>query len=157
ARKIGDLGDLTRPHFGHWVTLPVIAYRLLWWMVGLRSYTPYLLLVIGAHLAVAALLRAVMRRAGISPWLATLGAAALLFFGSGAENVLVAFQVTYAGALAFGLGHLLLADHDGPLDRRDWFGLLAGFAAILCSGVGPTMVLVVGLAVLLRRGWRSAG
>jgi hypothetical protein len=156
TRKIGNFGDLMRPHFGHWTALPVIAYRLLWWLVGLRSYTPYLLLVIGAHLAVVALLRVVMRRAGIGPWLATLAAAIVLFFGSGAENVLIAFQVTFVGALAFGLGQLLLADHDGSLDRRDWLALLCGFAALLCSGVGVTMVFVVGLAVLLRRGWRIA-
>ena len=55
-RKAGDVGDLMRPHFGHWTLLPMLAYRLLWTMVGLRSYTPYLLLAIAAHLAVAALL-----------------------------------------------------------------------------------------------------
>ena len=32
-RKAGDLGDLFRPHNGqHWATLPILAYRLLWWM-----------------------------------------------------------------------------------------------------------------------------
>ena len=75
-----------------------------------------------------------------------------MFFGAGAENILVAFQITFVGALVFGLTQLLLADHDGPLDRRDWLGLLAGFAGLLCSGVAITMTVVVGLAVLLRRG-----
>ena len=49
-----------------------------------------------------------------------------MFFGAGAENILVVFQITFVGALVFGLVQLLLADHDGPIDRRDWFGLLAG-------------------------------
>ena len=77
----------------------------------------------------------------------------------GAENILVAFQITFVGALVFGLGQLLLADHDGPIDRRDWLGLVAGLAALLCSGVAITMVFVVGLAAVLRRGrrgWRRA-
>ena len=51
---------------------------------------------------------------------------------------------------------LLLADHDGPVDRRDWLGMAAGLAALLCSGVAITMTLVVGIATLLRRGWRVA-
>ena len=155
-RKIGDFGDLMRPHLGHWTTLPVIAYRLLWSLVGLRTYTPYLMLAITAHLAVAALLRAVMRRAGSGPWWSTLAATVLLFFGSGAENALVAFQITFLGALAFGLSQLLLADHHGSLDKRDWLALVMGFAGLMCSGVELVMVVVVGLVVFSRRGWRLA-
>ena len=56
----------------------------------------------------------------------------------------------------FGLVQLLLADHEGPIDRRDWLALLAGLAALMCSGVAIAMVLVVGIAMLLRRGWRIA-
>ena len=156
ARTAGNFGDLMRPHFQHWTTLPILAYRLIWALVGIRSYTWYLTLVVLAHLAVAALLRAVMRRAGVSPWSSTFAAAIFVLFGSGAENVLIAFQVTFVGAMVFGLSQLLLADHDGPLDRRDWLGLLAGLCGLLCSGVALTMTVVVGLAVLLRRGWRVA-
>jgi hypothetical protein len=58
--------------------------------------------------------------------------------------------------LAFGLVYLLAAGHDGPWDRRDLFGLLAGLASLMCSGVGVTMVLVVAVAVGIRRGWRMA-
>ena len=36
-RKAGDLGDLFRPHNGHWTTLPILAYRLLYAIFGLRS------------------------------------------------------------------------------------------------------------------------
>ena len=156
-RKAGDLGDLVRPHFQHWTTIPVVLYRLLWSVVGLRSYWPYLFVVVLAHLAVAALLRVAMQRAGVGAWLATAMVVPFVFFGAGAEkHILLAFQITFVAALAFGLIHLLLADHDGPFDRRDWLGVGAGLAALLCSGVGVTMTLVVGIAVLLRRGWRVA-
>jgi hypothetical protein len=156
TRTGGNLGDLFRAHYQHWTTLPVIAYRLLWTAVGLRSYAPYQLLVIGAHLAAAALLRAVMRRAGVRPWVATLVAAVFVFFGAGAENILIAFQITFVGALVFGLAQLLLADHDGAVDRRDALALLAGLASLMCSGVGIAMAIIVGIAMLLRRGWRIA-
>ncbi len=155
-RTAWNLGALLRPHTDHWTTLPIIAWRALWWTVGLRSYLPYVLLSVLTHVAVAALTRTVMRRAGVDPWIATIVAAAVLFFGAGAENIMYAFQITFTGALAFGLAHLLLADHDGPIGRRDWLGLLAGFLGLLCSGVAVTMVAVVGIATFVRRDWRAA-
>lgn len=156
ARRGGDAGDLFRGHYQHWTTVPILAYRGLWSLFGIRSYLPYQLLVIAAHLGAVALLRVVMRRAGVSPWMATLTAVVLVFFGSGAENILIAFQITFVGSLFFGLAQLVLADHEGPWDRRDWLGLLAGFAGLMCSGVAVAMTIVVGIAMLLRRGRRIA-
>ena len=66
------------------------------------------------------------------------------------------FQITLVGSLVFGLVHLLLATHDGPFDRRDWFGLAAGLAGLMCSGVAVSMVIAVGVSMLLARGWRMA-
>jgi len=55
-----------------------------------------------------------------------------------------------------GLAHLILADHDGQFDRRDVIGLGFGVLGLLCSGLAVTMTIIVGLAVLIRRGWRLA-
>ena len=97
-----------------------------------------------------------MRRGGVSPWIATIAAALFTFFGAGYTNIIDGFQIGLVGSLVFGLTHLLLADHDGPLDRRDAVGLGAGFAGLLCSGVAVPMTIVVGITMLLRRGWRIA-
>jgi hypothetical protein len=156
GRDGGDLGDLLRPNNEHWSTLPILAYRLLWHVVGLRTYTPYLALLITLHLTAAVLLRIVMRRAGVSPWIATAAATLLVLFGAGSQNITWAFQIGFVGALVLGLTQLLLADHDGPIDRRDWLGLLAGIVGLLCSGVSVTMAVVVGIATLARRDWRAA-
>jgi hypothetical protein len=152
----GDVGGLLRPDNEHWTTLPKIEYRLLFNIFGLNTYVPYQLVTISLHLAAAALLRVVMRRANVSAWMATLVACVFVLFGSGDHNILRGFQVTFTGAVAFGLIQLLLADHDGKIDRRDWFGLLAGVAALMCSGVGLAMVAAVALCALIRRGWRAA-
>jgi hypothetical protein len=156
ARTAGSMNDLFRPHFEHWSTLPILAWRLLWTVFGLHTITPYEVLAIVVHLAVAALLRVIMRRSGVNPWVATAVATLFVFFGRGAEDVLVAFQVTLVASLLFALLQLLLADHDGPLGRRDALGLLAGFIGLLCSGLAVTMTITVGIALLLRRGWRAA-
>jgi len=155
TRTAGNAGDLFRSHFQHWTTIPILVYRLLWTLVGMHSYVPYQTIVILGHLTVVALLRVVMRRAGVRPWVATIVAAVLVFFGAGAENILVAFQISFIGSLVFGLTQLLLADHDGPIDRRDWLGLLAGFAGLMCSGAAVAMTVMVGLAIILRRGRRG--
>ena len=155
TRTAGDAGDLFRSHFQHWTTVPILVYRLLWSLVGMHSYVPYQTLVILGHLTVVALLRVIMRRAGVRPWVATIVASVLVFFGAGAENILVAFQISFIGSLVFGLTQLLLADHDGPIDRRDWLGLLAGLAGLMCSGAAIAMTVIVGFAVILRRGRRG--
>jgi hypothetical protein len=156
ARKAGDLGDLFRPHNEHWSTIPILSYRVLYSFVGLRSYLPYQFVVVALHVTAAWLLWLIMRRARVQPWLATAAASLFALFGSGYQDIISAFQVGFTGALVLGLTHLLLADHDGPSDRRDWLGLLAGLAGLMMAGVAVTMVIVVGLAVLLRRGWRAA-
>jgi hypothetical protein len=153
----GGFGSVFRTNtYGHWMTLPILAYRLLWWLFGLRHFKAFLLLVIVLHLTVAALLRLVMRRGGAGPWISTIAASMLVFFGPGAFNIFVPFQITFDGSLAFGLSHLLLADHDGKFDRRDIVGMVCGLAGLMCSNVSIAMVATVGLAVLLRRGWRMA-
>ncbi len=156
GRQAWSLHDLLRPHNGHWSTLPILEYRALYALFGLRTYLPYQLTMLIVRVAAAVLLRAVMRRAGISPWVATALASFFLFLGTGWQDIIWGFQTGYIGAFAFGLIQLLLADHDGKLDRRDWLGLLAGFAGLLCSGVAVSMVIAVAVAATLRRGWRVA-
>ena len=151
-----NVHDLLRAHYGHWVAVPIVIYRALWAIVGLRSYLPYASVTIALHLTAAALLWVIMRRSEVGAWTSAVAASVFALFGAGAQNLLWAFQVTFTGALVLGLTHLLLADHDGPVDRRDWLGLAAGFLGLMCSGVAVTMVFAVGVAALLRRGWRVA-
>jgi hypothetical protein len=156
TRRAGSINDLLRPHYGHWSALPILTYRALFNVFGLRTYLPYQIVVVGLHLIVAALLRLIMRRAGVGPWLATTAASLFALLGSGYEDIIWAFQIGFVGSLTFGLVQLLLADHDGPVDRRDWLGLLAGIAGLLCSGVAVVMTVAVGVTTLVRRGWRIA-
>jgi hypothetical protein len=156
ARDAGSLDSLLRPHNEHWTTFPILAYRAMWSLVGLHSYLPYQLMSISLHVIAAGLLRAVMRRSDVAPWIATAAAGLFALFGAGAQDIFLAFQITFVGSLAFGLGQLLLADHDGPADWRDCLAVAAGLASLMCSGTGVSMVFIVGVAVLLNSGWRRA-
>jgi hypothetical protein len=148
--------DLLQPHGDHLVALPALIFRLLFTVFGLRTYLPYQVVAIVTHIAIAALLRLIMRRAGVNAWVATAASTLFLFFGAGSENILIAFQITFTGALALGLTQLVLADHDGPLDHRDALGLGAGLGSLLCSNVALVMVAAVGTNALLARRWRAA-
>jgi hypothetical protein len=156
GRKATSVNDLFRPHNGHWSTVPILAFRTLWAVFGMRTYVPYQAAVLALHLGACALLRTTMRRAGVGPWVATAVAAAFVLFGPGQEDIIWAFQIGYTGSLAFGLAQLVLADHDGPVDKRDVLGIVAGALALLCSGVGIAMAIVAGVAILGRRGWKVA-
>jgi MFS family permease len=156
GRDGGSVSDVFRPHAElHPVAVPVVVYRLLFNAFGL-DFTPYLIVIVTMHLGVAALLRVVMRRADVGPWLATVAAGSLVLFGRGEENILWPFQIGFVGALLLGLSQLVLSDHDGPFQRRDLLGVLCGIGAVMSTGMGLFMIVAVGLANLARRGWRAA-
>ncbi|MEO6627221.1 MAG: hypothetical protein ABIP03_01490, partial [Aquihabitans sp.] len=151
-----NANSLLRPHNDHLIAFPVLVYQALWAVFGLRTYVPYQLVVIVLHLVSLTLLRVIARRAGASPWIATTTALAFVAFGAGRQDILWAFQMTLTGSLAFGLAHLVCADHDGPIDRRDLAGICFGFLAITSSGLGVLLTALVAGIVLARRGWKAA-
>ncbi len=155
-RELGSIEDLFRDHNSHWSTVPIVMYRLLWSLFGLRTYLPYLAVVAALHLACAAMLRVVMRRAGAGPWVATVAASAFALLGTGYQDIVWAFQIGFDAALLLGLVALVLADLDGGLAHRDVFALVACVGALASSSVGLVMAGAVTLAVLVRRGWQIA-
>jgi hypothetical protein len=138
---------------GHWLTVPIVLFKLMLELFGLGSYWPFLLLALASHAGAVVLSRVVCRRVGVSAWTTTLLTVMLLFFGAGWHNITFAIQVCYNLSVVCFLGQLLLADHDGPIDRRDVAGALLGLVGVMTSGFGP--IFMAGLAVLfaLRRRW----
>lgn len=149
--------DLLEPNAGsHWVAVPRLVYWAFWHIWGLTTYRPYLAANLALHVTAVVMLRNLLRRSGVSPWLATAGALPMLLFGPGHEGILLAFQIGFTGSIAWGLVQLVLADVEGGFQRRDCLALAAGLLAITSSGVGLATTVMVGLALLVRRGWRMA-
>jgi len=143
-------------HNGQWSTLTRLQYRLTFELWGLRTYLPYQVPVVLAHLVVAALVRQVSIRCGVRGWIATAVAVAFVFFGSGHENVLFGWSSSMTGSLVCGLGLFLLADGPPAVTRRDWLGLLLGVVGLMTSSVFMGLVVGLGVATVLRRGLRVA-
>jgi hypothetical protein len=147
---------LFAPYINHWIGVPNVLWEVLFRFFGMRTYLPYLLPTLAAHLGIVALLRVILLRMGIGPWRATLACLPLLVTGAGAGNLAFGWQIEFLGAVGFGLGQLLLTDHDGPPDRRDAAGVLVGLLGLMCSGVAPTFVFLAGANQALRSRWLGA-
>jgi hypothetical protein len=143
-------------HNGHWITVVRFDYRLNFELWGLRSYLPYQIPVVLAHLSAAVLLRQVIRRLGVRGWIATCVALAFLFFGSGGDNIMFGFQVSLTGSLVCGLALFLLADGPRSLTPRDWLALGIGLVGLMTSSLFPALLIGVVVTTLMRRGVRVA-
>jgi hypothetical protein len=158
------LGDTIRmylrPHNEHWSTLPLLVYRAIFGVVGLKAYWPYLIVHLAAHVGLGLLLARRLRLDRVRVPAILLTTATFLLLGAGAENIFWAFQTAWIAAVGFCLIGLEIVDKaagDGSLDKRA-VGLLwlVGIAALMCAGTGVSSVVAICLSVLLRFGWRKA-
>ncbi len=147
---------LFEPHYEHWTTVPILAYRALYSLVGLHSYVPYIALVIIVHLATVVLLWHVMVRSKIDPWVALCFVTVFAVLGTGYEDLTNGWQVTLIAPLALGLAAILVVPESGPLGGRDAVAAAFMTVAMMCSGVALPMLVSVALVALVRRGWRVA-
>ena len=97
-----------------------------------------------------------MLQARITPWVATVVVLPLIVLGAGSQNLLWAFQIGFLGSVALGLGAMLLVNHAGTWQRRDWAGARAGRLRAALVGRHVLLVVVCALVVLLRRGIKPA-
>ena len=156
----GILGSPVRgllvPHNEHWSTAPIMVWRGLFTVFGVRTYTPYLLVMVAAHLVTTHLLWRLLLRVGVDAFVATVACVPFIVLGAGSENLTQAFQFSLIVPLALGFGALLLIPDRGPFGSRDVVVVAVLVFALMWSGIAVTMVVVVGLFGLLARGIKVA-
>jgi len=146
---------LLDPHNEHWSTVPVLLFRGVFAVFGLRHYLPYGMLPILAHVVTCAALYVLLRRCQVGPWVAVLTVTVLAFFGGGAENLLWDFQVGFLGSAAFGMLALVVAS-GGEWTRGRVVTIWAlALLGLMSSGMGIPLTAWLGLFLLWRRGLRS--
>ena len=141
---------------GHWMTIPILIYRVIHAIFGTGSYWPYLMPTMACHLGIVVLVRRLSLRVGVDTVDSDDPRRTLAVFGSGWENIVFAIQIIYNLSLLAFLVHLVLIDHDGPPDRRDAMGVVAGLVAVASSGFGPFFIVGTLLFTVLRRRWKAA-
>jgi hypothetical protein len=144
GRRGSSIGTYLHPHNGHLSLFPVVVYKILLSIFGLRHYLPYRVVSIALHLLGSGLLYVLVRRR-IGPWLALVATAILLFMGTAYQDLLWPFQISYLGSVAGGLGALALLERPGA--RRD--GWVAALLILSLSSSGVGIAFLVACAVLL--------
>lgn len=144
------------PHNGHWSTAPTLIFELLSALFGLDSYLPFALVVTALHLVGVHLIWRITLKSGVNPWIATAAVAVFAFFGSGAENILWAFQIGYIGALVIGLAAFLLAWDDSGSRLRFAAAVAVSVFSLPWSGTAVPVVVATAAMVWWKQGWRRA-
>ncbi|MHB8614321.1 MAG: hypothetical protein ACYDAL_18165, partial [Candidatus Dormibacteraceae bacterium] len=125
------------PHNEH----PSILFRLLYSAllntIGMRSYVPYMAVLLVLHATNVVLLFLVVRRRGAGDAVAVGSAALLMVLGAGWENLLWAFQMAWLASVACGLG-MLLALQTRPARRNLALAVGLAAASLMFSGIGLT-------------------
>lgn len=147
---------LWAPHVGHWSTLPFALFIALRDTFGLDSYSPFLAIELGLHLALVHVLWRLMLKAGVAAWVATSASILLMLLGAGAENIWWAFQTGFIGAVLLALlAMLLLLDGSTAVWRLVAAGTLA-LLSLMCSGTAIPALVATGIVAIARIGvWRS--
>jgi hypothetical protein len=139
------------PHNEHWSTIPRLVYQALLDVVGLRSYLPYLAVLLALHLAATAGAFVLLARR-LAPIAALIAVLPLLVLGSGWENLLWAFQVGFVGSVAAGTWALVVLEGDrrgaGPL------GAALLVLALACSTMGLFFLLAAAIRLMIDAGRR---
>ena len=149
-----SLLDHFRPHNVHWATLPGLVYTVLLSVFGARHYLPFMVVLLLLHAAVALMLfRIVRRRAGDLP--ALLSALTLLVLSRGWENLIWAFQMSFAGSVLAGLLAMDLLDETGASRARVGLASAALTLGLACSGIGLVFLGAVAVDLAFDRRRRS--
>jgi hypothetical protein len=141
-----------QPHNEHPSMILKLVYAALLNTVGLRTYWPYMLVLVALHMIGAVLLfELVRRRAGELVGLAC--AAMLLVLGAGWEDLLWAFQIGFVGSVACGLGMIVALQ--GPSTPRRLLASVALLtASLMFSSIGLFFGVVAAVMLALSPGRR---
>ena len=147
AERPISIDSFLRPFNEHWLGVTTLVYRLLLERVGLTSYIPYLGLLLILHVVVIFEVYVLARRTA-GAVVGVLAATVVAFLGSGFENLYWAMQIGFVGAIALGLGAVILLDGHTSRVRFAAASLLLTIG-VMTSGFGLFMLAFAGLDLIL--------
>jgi hypothetical protein len=134
-REAWTLDALIQPHNEHLSIGLAFVYKVIFGIVGMRSYLPYLVVLAALHVGVAAaVVRLALRRNG---WgLALPLGVLMLLLGTGSENLYWAHQIGFVGSTACGLWAL-----DAQQRGRWAIASVLLLVAVVTVGIGLPFVI----------------
>lgn len=152
----GSSEGLFEPYAAHWVTLLDVTWRMLFELVGLRHFLPFVLLAVGSHLLVCWASYLLLVRVGQGPWVAALCVTLLATAGTASEGYLFYAAVALTVPVGLGLLAVLLLEPPEGRSSRPVPASVLLVLGLMWSTVGLVAVVLVGSYVLGRRGLREA-
>jgi hypothetical protein len=147
AERPISIDSFLRPFNEHWLGVTALVYRILLERVGLGTYIPYLSLLLALHVVVTLEVYVLARRTA-GALIGVLAATIFAFLGSGFENLYWAMQIGFVGAIALGLGAVILLDgRAGRVQLVAASTLLT--VGVMTSGFGLFMLAFAGLDLIL--------
>ena len=146
---------LFNPHNEHLSTTVVVVFSVLESLFGIDSAIPFLVVVIIAHLALLWVVRCFLLRWGVSLIPRLFAIVWLGFLGSGAENLVWAFQAAYIGALALGLWGLYLVTGSSRSLRRNCVASMLFILSLFTAGTSLPVFAISMLVIIWNRRWRQ--
>jgi hypothetical protein len=148
GRRTLSVQTLFTPHNGHLSVVPVLVYRVLFAVFGMKNYTAYRMAGLLVHVAVATMVyRYARQRIGEIGGLAS--GSALLLLGSGWQNILWPFQLGFMGSIAAGIGAWLFVDRDKRV--ADLMASCLVLLSLSCSGLGIAVLVGTGAFLVSSR------
>lgn len=132
------LGD----HNGHLMVLPILAFKAIGAIDSPGAMLPLSLLSVALSLTVSGLVFVFVRRRE-NAWFALMAGVLVLFLGTGWEDIVWSFNIGWLGAIAAGLGALLVFESGDAPRNTLWCGLLL-LVAVCCGGIG--LIFLFGVA-----------
>jgi hypothetical protein len=145
---------LLRPHIDHILLATTVVYKAIQATIGMRSPLPYAVVSTTTFLLSVALLFVYVRRR-VGEWLALAGVLPILFLGAASRDLLWSFQIFFFGAMACGLGALLVLER--PSRNSDVIACALLTLSFTFSELALPFVLGAALLIAQDRGpWRRA-
>ena len=148
TRRGSAISTYLDPHNGHLSLFPIVVYKVLFALFGLRHYTPYRAVGIALHLLCAGLLYVLARRR-LGSSLALVPTVLLLCMGTAFQVLLWPFQIGYLASIAGGLGALVVIDREAR--QRDVLVAALLTWSVFSSGVGLTFLVACAIALIAGR------
>ena len=145
-RAWSDPASLLRDHNQHFSLVPVVIYKVMFLLVGFTDYWPYRVLSVLIHLAVVVLVCAIMKRIGVSGWVAMICASVLALYNGG-SLVVAQFQMPLALALSLGVVLAAMVTH-----TLLWSKVIG--SALACLAVATSGIAIPVLAAAAVIAWR---
>jgi hypothetical protein len=137
---------LFQPHNEH----PSIPFRAIYWLllntIGLRTYLPYVAIVLLFHfIDVLLVFELIRRRAG--DLIGLVSAVLLLVLGAGWEDIMWAFQMAWLASVGLGLAALLILQGPRTTARLAAVAVLIA-GSLSFSGIGVPFAVATGVQML---------